>query len=700
MDEDTPHDRMDVSGRATNAVQARSVRDVHFHGPSPYQGKIAPPCLWGAVPDIAPGYQPRATTTALPTTSGCTVVFGTAGVGKTQLVAEYAHQEWNGNRVELLAWITATSRADLVSGYTALAQALTGREDPDLAIQLLFSWFATTGTRWLVVLDDIWRPRDIENLWPPSSPVGRTIATTRRQDAAFQTPGRSYVELGLFTPEQSRACLEERLRGRQDLLRGVGAIGELVSHLPLAIGQVAAYIADRGLTCEAYAVRWDDRRRTLKDLFPPQTELLASERAVATTWALSVDRANELAPRGIAGKVLDIAAVLDANGIPESALVSAAVTKYVGTDATQDDLSDALGCLTRLSLVTRTGQSGQIRVHSLTQRATLESMAPGDRATCVRVAADTLLEVWPDTDTTKPLSPDAIALAEVLRANAIALAEVAGPALWTRGGHDVLFQVGNSLGDAGQHEAAADYFRDLHSTATEHSGPDHPRVLLARYKMAYWQAVAGEDGAIGKLQQVLAEQERVLGAGSPDALLTRHNIIYLQAEAGETDTAITSGEELLAGLTALLGREHRDTLALRHNLAHWRAESGNIGTALTELDDVLACQVSTLGPHDIATLTTRYNIAHWRARGGDITTALDELRQLLPLQIDILGPQHPDVLNTRHNIAHWRARSGDITTALDELRQLLPDQTRVLGYNNPVTKTTRGYIAYLQYQLR
>ncbi|MCG8914956.1 tetratricopeptide repeat protein [Actinokineospora sp. PR83] len=691
---------MDVSGRATNVVQARNVRDVHFHGPSPYQGKIALPCLWGAIPDIAPGYQPRASTTALPTTSGCAVVFGTAGVGKTQLVAEYAHREWNGNRVGLLAWITATSRADLVSGYAALAQTLTGREDPDLAIRILFSWFATTDTRWLVVLDDIWHPQDIESLWPPSSPAGRTIATTRRQDAAFQTPGRSYVELGLFTPEQSRACLEERLRGRRDLLRGVRAIGELVSHLPLAIGQVAAYIADRSLTCEAYAARWNDRRRTLKDLFPPQTELLASERAVATTWALSVDRANELAPRGVAGKVLDIAAVLDANGIPESALVSAAVAGYTGTGATRDDLSDALGCLTRLSLVIRTGQSGQVRVHSLTQRATLESMAPGDRATCIQVAADTLLEVWPETDPAKSPSPNAIALAEVLRANATALAEVAGPALWTRGGHDVLFQVGNSLGDAGQHEAAADYFRDLHSTATEHLGPGHPRVLMARYKMAYWQAVTGEDGAIGELQQILAEQERVLGAGDPDALSTRHDIIHLQAEAGETDTAITSGEELLARLTDLLGREHPDTLTLRHNIAHWRAESGDIGTALAELDDILADHVSTLGPHDAGTLSTRYNIAHWRARSGDVTTALDELRQLLPLQVDVLGPHHPDTLNTRHNIAHWRARSGDVTTALDELQRLLPDQTRVLGYNNPATKTTRGYIAYLQYQLR
>lgn len=38
--------------------------------------------------------------------------------------------------------------------------------------------------RWLIVLDDVTDPADLNGLWPPASPHGRILVTTRRRDAA------------------------------------------------------------------------------------------------------------------------------------------------------------------------------------------------------------------------------------------------------------------------------------------------------------------------------------------------------------------------------------------------------------------------------------------------------------------------------------------------------------------------------------
>src|SRR5260370_4931468 len=46
---------------------------------------------------------------------------GLGGTGKTQLGAAFAHSLWHAGAVDLLAWVSASSRAGILSGY---AQAL------------------------------------------------------------------------------------------------------------------------------------------------------------------------------------------------------------------------------------------------------------------------------------------------------------------------------------------------------------------------------------------------------------------------------------------------------------------------------------------------------------------------------------------------------------------------------------------------
>ncbi|MEV0615093.1 hypothetical protein AB0I81_17335 [Nonomuraea sp. NPDC050404] len=61
-----------------------------------------------------------------------------------------------------------------------------------------FLIWADTTTAWLVVLDDLSELQDLRGLWPPACPVGTTLVTTRRRDAALAAPRRRLVEVGLL----------------------------------------------------------------------------------------------------------------------------------------------------------------------------------------------------------------------------------------------------------------------------------------------------------------------------------------------------------------------------------------------------------------------------------------------------------------------------------------------------------------------
>jgi hypothetical protein len=120
------------------------------------------------------------------------VVAGLGGVGKTQLAVDYAESVWAAGELDLLVWITAISRDAIVTGYAHLATDLTGIDDPDPkhGAERLLAWLATTGTRWLVVLDDVQTPADVHGLWPPTHGVraGRGDHSPPRRRAARIPP--------------------------------------------------------------------------------------------------------------------------------------------------------------------------------------------------------------------------------------------------------------------------------------------------------------------------------------------------------------------------------------------------------------------------------------------------------------------------------------------------------------------------------
>jgi len=694
-----------ASGSSTD--HPTTTRDVYgaagtFNGPVTIGGQ--PTAVWphrvGVVPPVAVGRLERPADVVLEAAAAagsttavvCQVLAGFGGVGKTQLAANLAQRWWQDQRIDLLVWVTASSRTAVVTRYAQAAAAVTGVEDSDPrdGAERLLAWLAGTSRPWLLVLDDVTDPTDLQGLWPPVTTTGRTVLTTRRRDAAL-FDGRVLIDVGLFTPAEAVDYLYGKLGELPHRLDEAEDLAADLGRLPLALAQAAVYIADQDLTCAGYRRRL--HRRRLRTLRPP-TLPDDQHTAVADTWGLSIDLANA-ATGSVAEVLLQLTALLDPNGIPPQLFSTTAVTSYCATrtaqPVTDDDTHDALRALHRLSLITAAPAdttAGVVRVHALLQRVVREDIPADHEQTLSTTAADAINELWPDHE------PDAVT-AQLLRANTTILHQHTGGHLWTTdAGHPILFRTGTSLGETGLRAAARDYYQQLHVTATRHLGPDHPDTLTTRSNLAYWRGQAGDPAsAAATLPQLLEDRLRVLGPDHPATLQTRHDLARWRGQAGDAAGAAASLEALLTDQLRALGPDNPDTLTTRGNLADWRGHAGDAAGAAASLEALLTDQLRVLGPEDPATLTTRNDLAYWIGLAGDPAGAAAALQQLLADRQRVLGPDHPGALTSRNILAYWYGEAGDPAGAAVALQELLTDRLRVLGPDHPDTFQTRHNLA-------
>lgn len=568
------------------------------------------------------------------------VLVGAGGVGKTQLAADYARAALQSGSVDLLVWVSATTRSAAVSGYAQAAVEVLGADpvDPEHAARSFLAWLEPKADvepcRWLVVLDDVADPADLHGLWPQDSPRGRTLVTTRRRDPALTGEGRRVVPVGLFTPAEAFAYLEVFLaaHGLQEDPQQLEALAADLGHLPLALSQAAAYLVHADLDCATYRQLLADRTSRLGDLVPDR---LPDEQTapVAATWALSIERADQLRPTGLARPLLRLAAMLDPNGIPDTVLTSAPTRAHLSaardpaetvrppgrrrwpwkrqrkpTQITDGELASALRALHSLSLIDHDPGTPHraVRVHQLIQRAVRDTLPADQRDHIAKTAADALIDAWPDIETDTDL-------AQALRANVEALA-----------GH---------TRDPWQHlDGRLSFFRAWRSR-------DERLQMIAVAKL------------LEPLLRVMPDR--------PDILDEQSQLARLRGEAGDAASAAIATARVVERIQRMLGPDHPDTLTARAYLARWREEAGDADSAADALTELLPSLERVLGPDHPTTLNARGALALRRWAAEDVVDAATASDQVLGRMVEALGADHPTTLQFRNTLNYLRTRAND-----------------------------------------
>jgi tetratricopeptide (TPR) repeat protein len=613
--------------------------------------------------------------------------------GKTQLAAAFAESLWQSGGVDLLVWIEATSRASVLSGYAAATAAATGRSQASsgesVAAQFL-TWLGETSRPWLVVLDDLTDPANLDGLWP-AGPAGRVLVTSA--DAAAVPGGLRVVPVGAFSLREATGYLSERLSSDPDKRHGAIELARDLDLEPVALAQASAVIANSPLSCREYRSNFLRRR---EHLAPSPS---ARPAAAAVTWTFAFERADQLASGGSAQLLLALTALLDGHGIPQTVLAAPAAGRFLagggGVPASSERARAALAALEQVGLLTVEPVTAppMVRVSPVLQAALRAAMPEDMPDRAARSVADALLEAWPEREL--PGWP-----ASGLRSCVAALRRITGNVLWDGGCHPVLVRAGDSLDRARLTEPAVDHWLDLATTGGRLLGGGHPDTMLAGQRLADAYLAAGRaDEAIPWVRWVLDSLTEKLGPDHREVIQARSRLGHALVAAHQLPAALTILERAVPQFERVCGSRHADTLGVRDELAAAYLAAGRHSDAITLYRRTLGDRERAQGDRHPQTITTRHGLAGSYLAGGQAKEAVAAYKRVVADRERVLGPDHLDTLTARNDLGAAYQKTGKTAAAELACEQAWAGFERVLGPRHPDTLRSRAGLAQVYSRL-
>ncbi|MEU5687887.1 FxSxx-COOH system tetratricopeptide repeat protein [Streptomyces venezuelae] len=644
---------------------------------------------------------------------------GLGGVGKTTLALHYAHDHRDEYR--LVWWIRADTPDLIDAGLAALAARLRGGRAPALATAQAASWaigWLQTHPGWLLVFDNVERPEDVRPVTGQLRAAGRQLLTSRCGGGWSGDP----LPLPVLDTEASLDLLARLTNGGDE--EEARALAEELGHLPLALEQAGAFIAQTSITIGEYREMLREYARHTTDAAPAGSD---PTRTMARIWRITLDALHERDPRAV--EILRVAAWYAPTGIPRDLFAPLAENPV--------DLAGLLALLANYNMITI--DRSTLGVHRLVQTV---ARTPADDdphrgrelidEARVQAAAwlcgalpddpdenvagwptwrhllphtEALLAAWrpaEDNDSTLfVLNQVALYLqgqGEPLRAIDFLRRNLEGSLRLKGTGHLDTLTARNNLASA--HERAGDVSRAIplfEETLAERLqilGKDHPHTLTSRNNLACVYEAAGDlHRAIPLYEETLVDRQRVLGGNHPQTLSSSNNLAYAYSSVGELDRAIALYEKTLAGRLRVLGEDHPDTLMSRHNLASAYKDAGDVPRSISMLEKVWSDRSRVLGAVHPDSLASRNNLAHAYLRDGQTDRARLLFEGNLADQLRVLGEEHPDTLTTQNNLAFLWEFSDDVSRALRLYEEVLTVRLRVLGEDHPDTLVSRNNLA-------
>jgi tetratricopeptide (TPR) repeat protein len=318
-----------------------------------------------------------------PGSAAVVAVHGLGGIGKTELVLEYARIHLK--RHAITWWIHASDQVELTADLVRLSHQLgfDAGVNPENAIDSVRSELATRSD-WLLIFDNADDPAVIRRFLP-SGGEGNVLITSRLRN--WTGVARTYPVEELTLQESAEYF---RFSTAEDS-PSVAELAEELGGLPLALAQAAGYIAVKNCSVARYLELY---RLAAQEVLAEGPRPHGYPETVATTWLLHF---RSLSAQAV--DLLRLVAFLAPDTIPLRVLFdSAPEDSLPGTlqDVVSDPLAreTAIGELVSTCLLMRLDDQA-FRAHRLVQEITRAGLDKREGAIWSRWAVDLVQAAFP-----------------------------------------------------------------------------------------------------------------------------------------------------------------------------------------------------------------------------------------------------------------------------------------------------------------
>ncbi|KAL5608544.1 hypothetical protein FOBRF1_009041 [Fusarium oxysporum] len=609
---------------------------------------------------------------------------GLGGIGKTQIALQLAYQIKEKKQDYSVFWVPALSRASFEQACVQIIDAcgipITDNSDAIETVRQHLS--SKRAGKWLLVVDNADDAQTVmgsvgaeSGIYRslPQSDEGRILFTTRYRKVAVSVARRNILDVPAIGRDEARSYF------KQALIQEVSSSDEqvmnhlltLLTHLPLAITQAAAYLNENEISLMEYLQLFEntdrDRIELLSAEFHDDARYEQSQDPVATTWFISfnqIRRADELASR-----ILMFLAYIEPKAVPQSMLPEG---------ESQQQLTRAIGTLCGYRFLDRRGSSNVFDMHSLVHLAirswVLENHLEKEQS---QAAIARLREIFPTDDWENR---------EIWRQylpHAVKLLRFAGND-WSEELCKLGYWVGRCLDVDGRVKEAVKLLEHVVSIQEKTLVEEHPSQLASQHALAIAYEANGQiKEAVELLEYVVTIKGTTLVEEHPSRLASQHALAIAYEANGQIKEAVMMLEHVVAIQEKTLVEEHPDRLASQHALAGVYQANGQIKEAIMMLEHVVAIQEKTLVEEHPDRLASQHELAIVYEANGQIKEAVKLLEHVVTIKGTTLVEEHPSRLASQHALAIAYEANGQIKEAVMMLEHVVAIQEKTLVEEHP-----------------